>query len=126
MINNKKPTNAVLGFLFNYNYEQVVLVKKNRPSWQNRFLNGVGGKIEDGESSLQAMRREFEEEAGLQVLAWKYFCTIKESEWHVEIFTSLYPVIDLSTEVTTMTDEEIIVINNLLLYPKNIKIKAER
>lgn len=48
----------VLGFLFNENLTKVVLVRKKRPEWQCGLLNGVGGKIEDGEPPLDAMVRE--------------------------------------------------------------------
>lgn len=43
---------------------QVLLVLKNRPSWQSGFLNLVGGKIEDGETPEDAAVRELEEETG--------------------------------------------------------------
>ena len=55
----------VVGFLLNYDRTQVVLIRKNRPAWQAGHLNGVGGKIEMGETPIEAMTREFEEETGL-------------------------------------------------------------
>jgi 8-oxo-dGTP diphosphatase len=56
----------VVGFVFK-NRDEVTLVMKNRPEWQKGKLNGVGGKIEAGETSAQAMRREFKEEAGADI-----------------------------------------------------------
>lgn len=52
----------VLGLLFSEDASRVLLVWKNRPAWQNGKLNGIGGKIEPGETPLQAMDREFVEE----------------------------------------------------------------
>lgn len=43
-----------------------LFVLKNRPVWQAGFLNGVGGKIEDGESPAEAMVREFYEETKIR------------------------------------------------------------
>ena len=42
----------------------VVLVKKNKPAWQKDKYNLPGGKIEEGETPLEAARRELEEETG--------------------------------------------------------------
>lgn len=60
-------TNYVVGFLFNEHFEDVVLIRKERPAWQRGRLNGVGGRVESGETPRQAMRREFREEAGIDV-----------------------------------------------------------
>jgi 8-oxo-dGTP diphosphatase len=56
-----------LGFLFSKSRDRVVLIKKTKPDWQAGKLNGIGGKIEDNESSVEAMVREFAEETGLHV-----------------------------------------------------------
>ena len=34
-----------VGFLFNDTKTKVCLIKKNRPTWQEGFLNGVGGHL---------------------------------------------------------------------------------
>ena len=56
-----------LGFMFDPAYERVLLMVKKRPAWQEGLLNGIGGKIESGESCLEAMNREFFEETGLDL-----------------------------------------------------------
>jgi 8-oxo-dGTP diphosphatase len=64
----------VLGFAFNNHKTKVILIKKNRPLWQNGLLNGVGGKVELTDIDIyHTMTREFFEETGV---------TTKEKEWH--------------------------------------------
>ncbi len=54
----------VLGFAFDYSPPglNVLLIRKTKPDWQKGKLNGVGGKIEPGETPIKAMVREFREE----------------------------------------------------------------
>jgi 8-oxo-dGTP diphosphatase len=52
----------VLGFVFDFGFRNVLLIEKKRPEWMMGRLNGLGGKIEEGESPLEAMRRELAEE----------------------------------------------------------------
>lgn len=87
----------VVGFLFNPEGDEVVLVLKTKPDWQRGRLNGVGGKVEpgDAESVLQdwivgvpaghglastylaAMKREWREETGdTSDIDWKRFDTL--------------------------------------------------
>src|SRR5437764_210410 len=68
----------VCGFLFSPDRSQVLLIRKNRPAWQAGKLNGVGGKVEPGESLHAAMRREFREEAALDLpeSAWRHCLTL--------------------------------------------------
>ena len=66
------PVLYVVGFLFSPDARRVVLVRKRKPAWQKGRLNGVGGKVERGETALQAMEREFHEETGLAVPAERW------------------------------------------------------
>ena len=54
-----------LGFAFGDHDNHVVLIRKTKPDWQKGRLNGVGGKVEEGESARTAMVREFMEETGI-------------------------------------------------------------
>lgn len=72
----------VVGFLFAPDFGEVLLIEKDRPEWQAGLLNGLGGKVEPGEMPLAAMRREFREEAGLDVSGWELFCR-RTGDWGV-------------------------------------------
>jgi 8-oxo-dGTP pyrophosphatase MutT (NUDIX family) len=69
----------VVGFLFSQDFREVTLIRKQKPTWLAGLLNGIGGKIEPGESSEQAMKREFFEEGTYPApseLQWKHFCAM--------------------------------------------------
>lgn len=67
----------VVGYCFNDDFSEVVLIEKRKPAWQAGKLNGVGGKVEPGEGIADAMAREFEEEAGVRIGGWLHIRT----EW---------------------------------------------
>lgn len=77
----------VVGFLFNTDLD-VLLIRKNRPEWQAGKLNGIGGKIEDGEEPLEAMVREFEEEAGVRWPNWHNVAVLNGTKSEVHVFYS--------------------------------------
>ncbi len=68
----------VNGFMYSADESKVVLIKKNTPQWQKGFFNGIGGRIEQGESPKQAIIREFEEETGVKTVEndWQLFAII--------------------------------------------------
>ena len=78
-------TEYVAGFFTSPYGDQVALVRKEKPAWQKGRLNAIGGKIESGETPADAMRREFLEEAGLDVSDWKHFVTLTgiRGDWRV-------------------------------------------
>lgn len=69
-------TKYVLGFLFNLKRNHVLLIEKLKPEWQKGKLNGIGGKVEEGEFPHEAMQREFYEECGLEYDNWRNVCTM--------------------------------------------------
>lgn len=97
--------NYVAGFMFSKELDWVSLIRKTKPAWQNGLLNGVGGKIEEGESHEFAMHREFKEETGhqLQWGDWKYFCVLSGPDFRVHFFTA---VGDLKA-LNSMEDEKL-------------------
>lgn len=78
---------SVVGFLFNNNGTEVVLIKKNKPEWQADQLNGIGGKLEGDEESIHGIVREFQEETGVVIYSWEKFCTMNcNLKWSCDCF----------------------------------------
>lgn len=101
--------NYVLGFLIDLSSNEILLIKKNRPAFQAGKLNGIGGKMEEGETPIESLIREVWEETNLktQEKEWWYFGKMNLPEGgHVFLFKSFRN--DLNQAVS-MTDEEVVV-----------------
>ena len=100
--------NYVAGFMFSADKKHVALIKKGKPDWQKGKLNGIGGKIEEGEFAYEAMTREFKEETGVETDydQWRHFLTMNGSGWQVMFFCA---VGDLE-ELETQEEEPVVVI----------------
>lgn len=112
-----------LGFAFDDSLQYVVLIKKQRPEWQKGLLNGVGGKVEEGEYALDAMEREFEEEAGLRYDNWHHFGFLKGTDWVVYLYTATLTNQQLADIDCNKTDENITITNisNLFYTVPNLR-----
>ena len=107
----------VLGFAFDNEY-RVLMIRKNRPEWQKGKLNGVGGKVEENESFIDAMVREFYEETDIMTKQedWKNFLTMKSNTFIIEV----YKTFDINVfSAKSKTDEEIDVIGPLIINVLN-------
>lgn len=81
----------VVGFAFdNESKHTVILIQKRKPAWQAGHFNGVGGKVERGESSLEAMIREFKEETTVETTAsdWRQFASLVSRYWNVDVYVA--------------------------------------
>jgi 8-oxo-dGTP diphosphatase len=95
----------VVGFMFDTSGEAVLLIQKNRPTWQAGKLNGIGGRIEDGETPDDAMRREFLEETGVDYAAWQRFCTLRDERgWLVHFYLGSGDLLKAKSQ----TDEKVL------------------
>lgn len=85
---------AVVGFAFSDDLRTVLLIRKRRPASQAGKLNGVGGKVEPGETFLDAMVREFREESGIDTSPadWTHFATLDAPRWQVAFFKAVLPL----------------------------------
>lgn len=101
---NKIFTRYVVGFMFTHKADVVVLIQKNRPEWQKGLFNGLGGKIEAGETPAQAMSREFYEEGGLMYVPWDHYATLIGESCEVYVFRGFS---SLSDGVYSRTDEKV-------------------
>lgn len=84
------PQGYVVGFLFRHlqrnQTNEVALIRKARPEWQKGLLNGVGGKIEKGETSAAAMFREFKEETTVEISRWRHYARVEGPNWFVDFY----------------------------------------
>lgn len=96
-------TKYVAGFLFDYDYKKVALIRKKKPEWQAGRLNAIGGKVEHAEACLVAMIREFFEETGSKIYGWRPFCTLSGEDWIVHFYEAQGSL----EELHSVTDEHI-------------------
>lgn len=94
--------NYCLGFMFSKDEKYVLLCYKMRPDWQKNKLNGIGGLIENNETSLQAMQREFKEETRREHDDWKLFASIRREHYTIDCFSA---VSDTIHHIVSATDE---------------------
>lgn len=99
----------VLGFMFAPGGRRCVLIRKSKPQWQEGLLNGVGGKIEPGESPVEAMVREFWEETGVrtQCSEWFNYCTMNGDFGRVVVFRAFNR--DAVDNARTRTAEAVVI-----------------
>ena len=100
----------VCGFIFDAPRENVLLIRKKRPDWQAGKLNGIGGEIEDDESSVLAMMRECKEECGLSIQpdSWYLFCSLQDQHgWWIDFFYASFEDIDYSAQITDESLEKV-------------------
>lgn len=101
-LNPGEPALYCLGFMFDKDREQVLLIRKHRPTWMKGRLNGIGGKVEVGESPLQAMHRESIEECGVDC-DWKTFGILIHGRVGICLFEGSYQ----GGEIASLTDEAV-------------------
>jgi 8-oxo-dGTP diphosphatase len=94
----------VVGFMFRHEFAEVALIRKARPAWQKGKLNGIGGKVEEGESPYSAMCREFKEETGFSEGLWAAFAETTWEGGYVQYFTTKNNYAGLNTTTDEVVD----------------------
>jgi 8-oxo-dGTP diphosphatase len=108
-----------LGLVFDSTCTKVLLMHKTRPDWQKGKLNGIGGKVEEGEDNLGCMVRETFEETGLLIPPdeWVNFASIKDTYGLVGVYAAVYK--GLLSDAKTAEDQKVewILVSSL---PENV------
>lgn len=84
-----KDQEYVCGLLFDSHEKRLALIQKRKGG--SRLIgkwNGIGGKVEPGEAPHDAMQREFREEAGVSVMGWSHFLTLRGERFAVHFYCS--------------------------------------
>lgn len=99
-------TKYVEGFIFSPCLNYVLLIRKNRPERFKDLLNGIGGHVEPGESNLEAMTRECNEECMIHVPKsnWVPFALYGTTEAEVAFYTVMLKR-ETMDEFVSLTDE---------------------
>lgn len=99
-------TKYVVGFAFNEPGNNVLLILKERPTWQKGKYNGIGGHVEEGENYNNAMVREFKEECGIETNEsdWVYYMKLSGDDWEVVFF---YTTLKNGDDPQSTTDETV-------------------
>lgn len=106
-------TDYVVGFAFNKEKTKLLLIKKTKPEWQAGLLNGIGGKIENYDSTpYHAMTREFFEESNIKTTkeAWYLFAKLDSPYFELHCFAGFFEEEYLKT-FEDMTEEKIQLVN---------------
>ena len=114
-------TQYVAGFMFSPDFENVVLIEKEKPEWQKGKYNAVGGKIEQGEKPASAMVREFYEEAFVQTKEkdWTPLCVIGDDNYDVYFF---YCTHKYWADYSSQTEEEVFHVPTMDLHDIRHKV----
>ena len=92
---------------------------KTKPEWQAGKINGLGGKVEEGEEASTCIQRELKEESGLiiEATAWTHVASLQGPLWVVDVFGATY--LGDSTDAKSQEEEKIewFAVNNL---PDNV------
>lgn len=75
-----RRANYTCCFVFDDREANVLLIRKSHPAWQEGKLNGIGGKIEPGETPYDCARREVREEAGIDVPGLTLFARLRDAD----------------------------------------------
>ena len=96
----------VVIFLFTKDFKKVLMIKRNKQPYKDCW-NGIGGKIEENETEVQAAKRECYEETGIKLDNPKLFITYIYPETNqINKGTNLSVLYDFINEIPLKPNDE--------------------
>lgn len=93
-------------FIFDESYTNVILIQKKSNKFGHKNLwNGLGGKLEDGETLSYGVFREFYEESNLKYKDANLFAVLSFNDMKVHVFRG---IADFPLDYKYETDEGIV------------------
>ena len=99
---------------------KIISILKNRPDYQKNKLNGIGGKVENDETYIEAMIREFKEETSVSTFVsdWSNFAVLVNDFFIIECFKT--NISGLSKAVQNVTDEKLVILDYNDIHDKDL------
>lgn len=116
-------TNYVVGFITDG--KRVLLIKKNRPQNQIGLYNGIGGKVKDNESPLEAIIRKAKEETMLDISDWYKIDTLEYPSDKITLHLFKAKVSKKFIKNYKTTTDEVVRIFKIKNLPQNSFIDIE-
>jgi len=114
-------TKVSIGFLFSNDSSKVLLMKRLFPEYDNQQLfTGIGGHVDEGEDSFEAMFREFIEEAGIVITDWELFARLEKGELEISFFRAFS---DSIFQNKTMEDDTVMICSIPFNLPSHPNLK---
>ncbi len=87
-------TRYVLGFVYDTDLQRVLLLMKDKPASIAGRLNGLGGKVENGEDAYDAISREVHEESGISIKPekWEDIGWMTSLHWDCHVLRAVVPL----------------------------------
>jgi 8-oxo-dGTP diphosphatase len=108
MVHIMKRVHVVAGIIFSSDSEQVLIARRPNHLHKGGFWEFPGGKLEFGESELQALRRELKEELNIEFARAKPFQEVSFDYPEKQLHLSFWSVFDVQnvTEVEGLEGQE--------------------
>ena len=84
---------------------EIYLVSQFRDSMQERLLEAVAGHMEEGETPLEAAKKELKEETGLSAKTWKQLSTFYVSA-NMDAYVHIFYATDLEEGKQDLDEDE--------------------
>jgi len=103
---DKNRIHVVVGLVYN-SQNQILVAERQAHKFQGGRWEFPGGKIEPNEKPLYALKRELQEEIGIQILAAKSFSQFKHDYPDKIIFLDVWKITDFQNEPHGKEGQEI-------------------